>query len=106
MADDPETLRIRNTSKIISNVSYHGDYEKKKQMEERRNQLETDNNNIAPFAKPTDKMAAKKVPHYAPSNNNKVPQQQAVKTVNTAPIGNYFICWRLFILIKRQLFIF
>ena len=45
VADDPETLRIRNTSKIISNVNYHGEYEKKKQMEERRNLLENDNNN-------------------------------------------------------------
>lgn len=36
VADDPETLRIRNTHRIISNVSYHGDLEKKKQMEQKR----------------------------------------------------------------------
>lgn len=36
VADDPETLRIRSISKRISNVAYHGELEKKKQMEQKR----------------------------------------------------------------------
>lgn len=36
VADDPETVRIRNTHKIISNVAYHGDLEKKQEMEKKR----------------------------------------------------------------------
>lgn len=36
MADDPETLRIKANTKIISNVAYHGDLEKKAQMEKQR----------------------------------------------------------------------
>jgi LIM and SH3 domain protein 1 len=42
IADDPETVRIRNASKIISNVAYHGELEKKKQMEEKRTLLPED----------------------------------------------------------------
>lgn len=44
VADDPETVRIRQTSKIISNVAYHGELEKKKQMEEKRSLLPDGNN--------------------------------------------------------------
>lgn len=36
MADDPETLRIRANTRIFSNVTYHGDLEKKAQMEKQR----------------------------------------------------------------------
>lgn len=36
MADDPETLRIKQNTKIISNVAYHGDLEKKAAMEKQR----------------------------------------------------------------------
>lgn len=36
VADDPETLRIKANTKIISNVAYHGDLEKKAQMEKQR----------------------------------------------------------------------
>lgn len=36
IADDPETLRIKQNTKIISNVAYHGDLERKAQMEQKR----------------------------------------------------------------------
>lgn len=36
VADDPETLRIKANTRIISNVAYHGDLEKKAQMEKQR----------------------------------------------------------------------
>lgn len=36
VADDPETLRIKANTKIISNVAYHGELEKKAQMEKQR----------------------------------------------------------------------
>lgn len=36
MADDPETLRIKQNTKQISNVAYHGDLEKKAAMERQR----------------------------------------------------------------------
>ncbi|XP_050526905.1 LIM and SH3 domain protein Lasp isoform X2 [Daktulosphaira vitifoliae] len=37
VADDPETLRIKANTKIISNAAYHGDFLKKAEMEQRRN---------------------------------------------------------------------
>lgn len=40
IADDVEIQRLKNNSKIISNVSYHGELERKQAMEQRRNQLE------------------------------------------------------------------
>lgn len=36
VADDPETLRIKQNTKQISNVAYHGDLEKKAAMERQR----------------------------------------------------------------------
>ncbi|GBP44784.1 LIM and SH3 domain protein Lasp [Eumeta japonica] len=36
VADDPETLRIKANTRIISNVAYHGELEKKAQMEKQR----------------------------------------------------------------------
>lgn len=36
VANDPETLRNTANSKIISNVAYHGDLEKKAAMEKQR----------------------------------------------------------------------
>lgn len=36
VADDPETLRIKQNTKNISNVSYHGDIQKKAAMERQR----------------------------------------------------------------------
>lgn len=44
VADDPETMRIRQTSKIISNVAYHGELERKSLMEQRRGLLPTEKN--------------------------------------------------------------
>lgn len=44
VADDPETMRIRQTSKIISNVAYHGELERKNLMEQRRGLLPQDRN--------------------------------------------------------------
>lgn len=44
MADDPETLRIKQNSKIISNVAYHGDLEKKAAMERQREVAEVADN--------------------------------------------------------------
>ena len=91
VADDPETLRIRNTSKIISNVTYHGDYEKKKQMEQRRNLLENENGNIPPMYIPVDKAATKSMTAFVNNNNNnnvpaapQQPQQQQPVLKNTA----------------------
>lgn len=40
MADDPETLRIKQNTKHISNVAYHGDLEKKAAMEKQRGSAE------------------------------------------------------------------
>lgn len=37
IADDPELMRIKQNTKIISNVAYHGDLEKKATMEQKRN---------------------------------------------------------------------
>lgn len=88
VADDPETLRIRNASKIISNVSYHGDYEKKKAMEQRRNLLENENGNVYV---PTDNKAKNMA--YA-SNNNVIAahqlqqQQPVVKNTNIGKLIN------------------
>lgn len=89
VADDPETLRIRNTSKIISNVSYHGDYEKKKQMESRRNMLESENGNVYI---PVDNKAAAKNIAYASNNNAPVApqhhhQQQQQPVMKNTNIG-------------------
>lgn len=36
VADDPETLRIKQNTKNISNVAYHGDIQKKAAMERQR----------------------------------------------------------------------
>ncbi|EDS38683.1 conserved hypothetical protein [Culex quinquefasciatus] len=36
VADDPETLRIKQNTKNISNVAYHGDLQKKAAMERQR----------------------------------------------------------------------
>lgn len=36
VADDPETLRLRQNTKNISNVAYHGDLQKKAAMEKQR----------------------------------------------------------------------
>lgn len=44
VADDPETLRIKQNSKIISNVAYHGDLEKKAAMEKQREVAEVADN--------------------------------------------------------------
>lgn len=44
MADDPETLRIKQNSKIISNVAYHGDLAKKAAMEKQREVAEVSDN--------------------------------------------------------------
>lgn len=44
MADDPETLRMRQNSKFISNVAYHGDLEKKAAMEKQREVAEIADN--------------------------------------------------------------
>lgn len=88
VADDPETLRIRNASKIISNVSYHGDYEKKKAMEQRRNLLENENGNVYI---PTDNKAKNMA--YT-SNNNVIaaPQlQQQQPVVKNTNIGKLII---------------
>lgn len=40
VADDPETLRIKQNTKIISNIAYHGDLEKKAAMEKQREAAE------------------------------------------------------------------
>jgi len=40
VADDPETLRIKQNTKHISNVAYHGDLEKKAAMEKQRGSAE------------------------------------------------------------------
>lgn len=37
ITDDPELMRIKQNTKIISNVAYHGDLEKKAMMEQKRN---------------------------------------------------------------------
>ncbi|UYV62459.1 LASP1 [Cordylochernes scorpioides] len=50
VADDPETLRIRNTTKIISNVSYHGELDKKKEMEMKRQLVPEKNGATEPAA--------------------------------------------------------
>lgn len=44
VADDPETLRMKQNSKIISNVAYHGDLEKKAAMEKQREVAEIADN--------------------------------------------------------------
>lgn len=36
IADDPETLRIKQNTKNFSNVAYHGEIQKKAQMEKAR----------------------------------------------------------------------
>ena len=41
MADDPELQRLKQTSKIISNVEYHREVEKKQDMENRRRFVES-----------------------------------------------------------------
>lgn len=40
VADDPETLRIKQNTKNISNVAYHGDIQKKAAMERQRETTE------------------------------------------------------------------
>lgn len=44
VADDPETLRMKQNSRIISNVAYHGDLEKKAAMEKQREVAEIADN--------------------------------------------------------------
>lgn len=44
VADDPETLRIKQNTKHISNVAYHGDLEKKAAMEKQREVAEVADN--------------------------------------------------------------
>lgn len=44
VADDPETLRIRQNTKHISNAAYHGDFEKKAAMEKQREVAEVSDN--------------------------------------------------------------
>lgn len=44
MADDPETLRIKQNTKHISNVAYHGDLAKKAAMEKQREVAEVADN--------------------------------------------------------------
>lgn len=44
MADDPETLRMKQNSRIISNSIYHGDLEKKAAMEKQREVAEISDN--------------------------------------------------------------
>lgn len=44
VADDPETLRIKQNTKHISNVAYHGDLEKKAAMEKQREVAEVAEN--------------------------------------------------------------
>jgi len=36
IADDPETLRAQKNMEVISNISYHGDRERREQMENAR----------------------------------------------------------------------
>lgn len=44
VADDPETLRIKQNTKHISNVEYHGDLAKKAAMEKQREVTEVADN--------------------------------------------------------------
>lgn len=44
VADDPETLRIKQNTKHISNVEYHGDAAKKAAMEKQREVTEVADN--------------------------------------------------------------
>lgn len=44
VADDPETLRIKQNTKHISNVAYHGDLAKKAAMEKQREVAEVADN--------------------------------------------------------------
>ncbi|XP_037077130.1 LIM and SH3 domain protein Lasp-like [Pollicipes pollicipes] len=81
VADDPETLRIKQNTKIISNAAYHGDLEKKADMDQRRHLTGEDGDPaasqpaIAPPASRADKppAAAAAVSHAHAarlSNNN------------------------------------
>lgn len=60
MSDDPELMRIKANTKIISNVAYHGDLEKKALMEQQRNlggDGDTKNKNgVAPPKSPSSYM--------------------------------------------------
>ncbi|ROT84287.1 hypothetical protein C7M84_022523 [Penaeus vannamei] len=38
VADDPETQRLKKNTKIISNVAYHGELERKAEMERKRSE--------------------------------------------------------------------
>lgn len=44
MADDPETLRIKQNTRHFSNVAYHGDLAKKAAMEKQREVAEVSDN--------------------------------------------------------------
>lgn len=49
VSDDPETLRIKQNTKNISNVAYHGDIQKKAAMERQRELTEiVDNRGKSP----------------------------------------------------------
>ncbi|XP_026331094.1 LIM and SH3 domain protein Lasp-like, partial [Hyposmocoma kahamanoa] len=84
VADDPETLRIKANTKIISNVAYHGDLEKKAQMERQRQINEngeivdapTDNyhQQIENYA--TEMLPPTTAPHLPPKNHYQTPQTQ------------------------------
>uniref|UniRef100_A0A1B0DA57 Uncharacterized protein n=1 Tax=Phlebotomus papatasi TaxID=29031 RepID=A0A1B0DA57_PHLPP len=81
VADDPETLRIKQNTMHISNVAYHGDLEKKAAMEKQREAAEVsdtytrDNNDSEYFS---EQLAAESLSQYQAPPPAKVqpPQQQ------------------------------
>jgi hypothetical protein len=60
IADDPETLRIKQNTKNISNVAYHGDIQKKAAMERQRELTEIVDNR---GKKPSQSRRQQQPPH-------------------------------------------
>jgi Nebulin repeat len=59
VADDPETLRIKQNTKNFSNVAYHGDIQKKAVMERQREMTEIVDNRGKKFVESFDRFCCR-----------------------------------------------
>lgn len=68
VADDPETLRIRQNTKNISNAAYHGEYLKKEKMERQRELADVvENKDLHESEYFSEQLAAENISDYRPA---------------------------------------
>lgn len=68
VADDPETLRIRQNTKNFSNASYHGEYLKKEKMERQRELADVvENKDLHESEYFSEQLAAENISDYRPA---------------------------------------